>query len=78
MMYHGRYHFIMGILFLVFVGAFIREAIREYRSTRVAVGADSPTFSLVYRDALVGATMMDGGEPVPPQAPKTDQTALRS
>ena len=28
-LFHGRYHIIGGVLFLVFFGAFIREAVRE-------------------------------------------------
>lgn len=65
-LFHGRYHLIGGVMFLVFMVAFVREIVRELAATvgerrrvarRHAMGAFLP-------DSLLGATMTDGGEPV--------------
>jgi len=76
-LFHGRYHIIGGIMFLVFLGAFVREAVREFVTRRQETG-DSPRPAIlgpIYHDALIGATMTDGGEPVDPSAtPGADRT----
>lgn len=65
-LFNGRYHIIGAVLFLVFLGAFIREVIRELvtvygqrKSTTRSVA-----FGPLFHDSLVGQTMTDGGEPV--------------
>lgn len=65
-LFNGRYHIIGAVLFLVFVGAFLREVIRElvmvYSERRSTVR--NVAFGPMFHDALVGQTMTDGGEPV--------------
>lgn len=64
-LFNGRYHIIGGVLFLVFLGAFLRETVRELmmvwnrRSHRVREVAFGP----MLHDPMLGATMTDGGEP---------------
>jgi hypothetical protein len=64
-LFNGRYHIIGGVLFLVFLGAFLRETVRElmtvwerrhHRVRRVAFGP-------LPLDPMLGHTMTDGGEP---------------
>jgi hypothetical protein len=64
-LFNGRYHIIGGLLLLVFLGAFLREAVQEIMTAyaerrrverRVAFGP-------VMHGSL-GAVMTDGGEPV--------------
>lgn len=64
-LFHGRYHIIGGVLFLVFFGAFIREAVRELvtvwenrsMTSRLSLGR-------LFHDPVLGHTMTDGGEEV--------------
>lgn len=63
-LFHGHYHIIGGLLFLVFLVAFLRETIRELamvwnaRRHRVREVAFGPMF----HDPQLGHTMTDGGE----------------
>jgi len=65
-LFHGRYHIIGAIMFAIFFGVFIHEAIREM----VAMRAERRGFSggltgrPIIHDGMLGATMTDGGEPV--------------
>lgn len=65
-LFHGRYHIIGGVMFLVFMVAFMREIVRELAATvaerRRTVRRHA--FGVYVPDALLGATMTDGGEPV--------------
>ena len=64
-LFHGRYHIIGGALFLVFLGAFLRETVRELmmmwngRSHKFREVAFGP----ILHDPMLGHTMTDGGEP---------------
>jgi hypothetical protein len=77
-LFNGRYHIIGGLVFLVFIGAFLREAIREViteaarrRSGNVRTVAVGPLF----QGPVLGHTMTDGGEPVDEKAPQdTEQS----
>ena len=65
-LFHGRYHIIGGVMFLVFMAAFMREVVREVAETigerrRVTRRA---AFGFIIPDAMLGATMTDGGEAV--------------
>ena len=65
-LFNGRYHIIGAVILLVFVGAFVREVIRELSAERAR--RQSPvqtiTFGPLYSDDMLGHTMTDGGEPV--------------
>ncbi len=65
-LFNGRYHIIGAVLFLVFLGAFLREVITEllavYSKRRTTTR--SVAFGPLFNDALVGPTMTDGGEPM--------------
>lgn len=72
-LFNGRYHIIGGLIFLVFIGAFLREAIREVmteharrRGTNMRTVAVGPLF----QGPILGHTMTDGGEPVEEEASK--------
>lgn len=65
-LFHARWGIIGGVMFLVFMVAFLREVARELalavaerrrNERRHALG-------LFTADPLLGATMTDGGEPV--------------
>lgn len=65
-LFNGRYHIIGGVMFLVFMAAFMREIVRELTATvserrRVA---HRHSLSSFMPDPMLGATMTDGGEPV--------------
>jgi hypothetical protein len=64
-LFNGRWHIFGGVLLLVFLGAFIREVIREVVLTfrrRRAANRDV-AFGPLYQGARLGHTMTDGGEP---------------
>lgn len=65
-LFHGRYHIIGGVLFLIFFGVFIHEAIKEMIAVRARRGHALRRVAVgpLMHDALVGQTMTDGGEPV--------------
>ena len=65
-LFNGRYHIIGAVILLVFVGAFLREAIREVLTERARRQGPVRTvaFGPLYSDAMLGHTMTDGGEPV--------------
>lgn len=65
-LFHARWGIIGGVMLLVFVVAFMREVVSEVAATvsarrlvvrRHALGSFMP-------DAMLGATMTDGGEPM--------------
>jgi len=64
-LFHGRYHIIGAIMFLVFFVVFVQEAVREILAGRArrrgTVGRT--VYGPVVHDRLVGPTMADGGEP---------------
>jgi hypothetical protein len=63
-LFNGRYHIIGGVMFLVFMAAFMREVIGELRATiaeRRRVTRRS-AYGMIIPDAMLGATMTDGGE----------------
>ena len=68
-LFNGRYHIIGAVLFLVFLGAFVREVVRElvtvYGRRRSSIR--NVAFGPLFHDSLVGQTMTDGGEPVDEQ-----------
>ena len=66
LLFHGRYHIIGGLIFLVFAAAFVREVVRELIAQRAAreTPARTVAFGPLVHDSLLGATMTDGGEPV--------------
>jgi len=63
-LFHGRYHIIGAILFVVFFAVFIQETVRELLAAHSRrhehAGAGGPVFA----DARLGPTMADGGEPL--------------
>ena len=65
-LFNGRYHIMGGVMFLVFMAAFMREIVSELTAAvsarrRVAHRHSLATFM---SDPMLGATMTDGGEPV--------------
>ncbi|MFO7608482.1 MAG: hypothetical protein R6X35_04695 [Candidatus Krumholzibacteriia bacterium] len=64
-LFHGRYHIIGAIFFLLFLVVFVREAVREILASRVLrPGAvRGIAFGPLMTDARLGHTMTDGGEP---------------
>lgn len=62
-LFHGRYHIIGGVLFLVFFAAFVRETIREIA---MAWGRRESSvrqsLARLFHDPVLGHTMTDGGE----------------
>lgn len=65
-LFNGRYGIIGAVLFLVFFGAFAREAVREVMMSLAAKRqfAHRESLSGSMFDPMLGATMADGGEPV--------------
>jgi len=64
-LFHGRYHIIGGILFLVFFSVFIQEAAKEIRAEfNRRRGSSMAAHGPRIHDDMVGLTMADGGEPV--------------
>ena len=67
-MFHGRYHIAMVVCLVAFISYLVIGAIREARLSRPLtgkVGAQAaPGGALLGGEGLIGATMMDGGEPV--------------
>lgn len=75
-LFHARWGIIGGVMFLVFMVAFMREVVSEVAATvgarrlvarRHALGSFMP-------DAMLGATMTDGGEPVDEDRRPQDET----
>ena len=64
-LFHGRWHIIGGVLFLVFLGAFLRETARELMTMWSARrhGVRKVAFGPMLNDPMLGHTMTDGGEP---------------
>lgn len=64
-LFHGRYHIIGAVLFLIFFGVFIQEAVKEFMAVRQQ--RRSPVRGIAFgplHDGMLGQTMTDGGEPV--------------
>jgi len=68
-LFNGRYHIIGGVMFLVFVAAFMREVVRELAAAAAERrrAAQRHSLGVFVPDMMLGATMTDGGEPVEPQ-----------
>lgn len=66
MIFNARYGIIGAVLFVVFFGAFAREAVREVLAAVAAKRqyAHRESLSTSMFDPMLGATMADGGEPV--------------
>ncbi|MBE0567107.1 MAG: hypothetical protein IH621_14190 [Krumholzibacteria bacterium] len=64
-LFHGRYHIIGAIFFVIFFAVFIQEAVREILGSHaLRRGATrSVAFGPLFTDARLGHTMTDGGEP---------------
>jgi hypothetical protein len=65
-LFNNRYHIIGAVLFAIFFGVFIHETVKEAVSAlrRRAGALRGLTDGPVLHDAMLGATMTDGGEPV--------------
>ena len=63
--YNARYFIIGGALFLLFMGVFVREAVRELMTMRERNRGQvrSIAFGPIMNDPMLGHTMTDGGEP---------------
>jgi hypothetical protein len=71
-LFNGRYHIIGGVMFLVFMVAFMREVVSELHATiaeRRRVSRRS-AYGMIIPDAMLGATMTDGGEAVEEESEK--------
>lgn len=79
-LFHARWGIIGGVMFLVFMVAFMREVVSEVAATVGArrLAARRHAFGAFMPDAMLGATMTDGGEPVEeevhPQGESRDDT----
>lgn len=65
-LFNGRWHIVGALMFLVFLGAFMREVVRELlaeRHRRQSV-TRSVAFGPLFQGARLGHTMTDGGEPM--------------
>ena len=66
MAFNGRYHIIMGLLFVIFFGVFLYEVavsiLAAYKERRTV--SASRSFPLIIRNEFLGETLLDGGEPV--------------
>lgn len=64
--FHGRYHIIGGVMFLVFMAAFTREVVRELREAIAARHQERrrAVLGTIIPNPALGATMTDGGEAV--------------
>jgi hypothetical protein len=65
-LFNGRYHIIGGVMFLVFMVAFMREVVSEVHAAiaeRRRVTRRS-AYGMIIPDVMLGATMTDGGEAV--------------
>lgn len=64
-LFHGRYHIIGGVFFLIFFGVFVRETIRELMGVwqRRHHEIRGLSFGPLLHDPMLGHTMTDGGEP---------------
>ncbi|MEZ4386416.1 MAG: hypothetical protein R3D98_02325 [Candidatus Krumholzibacteriia bacterium] len=66
LLFHGHWHLVGAALFLLFLGVFVHEAVKEALAVRrqghaaVAHGTRGP----LLHDAQLGHMMADGGEPV--------------
>ena len=71
-LFHGRYHIIGGVMFLVFMAAFMREVARELRATVAARHQEKrrAVFGTIIPNITLGATMTDGGEAVDEEQPE--------
>lgn len=65
-LFHARWGIIGGVMFLVFMVAFLREVARELAASVAAHRRVERrhALGLFVADPLLGATMTDGGEPV--------------
>lgn len=70
--FHGRYHLIGGVMFLVFMAAFVREVAGELRATFIARHQEKrrAVFGAIIPNTALGATMTDGGEAVDEEQPE--------
>lgn len=68
-LFHARWGIIGGVMFLVFMVAFLREVARELASTVAAhrLTARRRLMDCHIVDPVLGATMTDGGEPAGPE-----------
>lgn len=73
-LFNARYGIIGGVIFLVFVGGFLREVISELMTARAEHRnrVRSVAFGPLVHDAMLGQTMTDGGEPVQESDSKTN------
>ena len=75
-LFHGRYHIIGAILFVVFFAVFIQETVRELlalRSRRREM-AGAHDGGPMFADPRLGITMADGGEKVEPRDECKDES----
>lgn len=65
-LFTGRYAIIGAIMFLVFLVAFVREAVHEFLTSRQPStdGGRSLAMRPMYHDPVMGFVMTDGGEHV--------------
>lgn len=65
-LFNGRWHIIGALMFLVFLGSFMREVVRELMAERQKRRSLTRTVAVgpLFQGARLGHTMTDGGEPM--------------